>query len=545
MYLETKNRGDGMIKAMLIDYSSETINYYKNFLKAVFPDIRVAATLSESVEEKLHEIITDKDPGLIIMDIRFFAMSSLRIIGDIASRYPHIKMLILGTYEDHDYLRAAMEKGAADYIYRPIKGREFEISIKKIIKIFEDAKERREEESFILAEYQRNMATFKDRFLSNLLSGVLTSEAEIEESMAYFNMSLQMPYTSLILRIDHFRQVMANLDEKQKHLLVYRVYFAVQKYLEEKGAGYVFINSFNSISCILGGPGDIEELIDICTEIKAEVLKKTELSATIGLGRPKESLSAVSISAKEADAALRYRYLLGYNTIIPIDFAEPENDISYRYPARKEDLMVYAAVAGEYEYAARLFSQILETLRESQGLPPRILPKIVMKIVIAISRYASEQNMDIEARFRDFFNYAEILGIDSIDEAQSYMNTALKSFCGHIAYTRGQNADRIVREIAGHIDNHYYEDITLEKFAMAQRTTPQYLDKIFRERMKMSVKDYLTSLRMRKAKEILIAETVEEDVVAARIGYKDVRVFRSVFRRREGMFPAEFGRLRR
>jgi two-component system response regulator YesN len=534
-----------MIKTMLVDYSLETINYYKNFLKAIFPDIRVVASLNESVEAKFFEIIYDKAPDLIIMDIRFFAMSSLRIIGDVAARYPHIKMLILGTYEDHEYLRATMEKGAADYLYKPIKGREFEICVKKIVKIFEEAKERREEEIFILAEYERNMATFVDRFLANLLSGVLTSEEEIAKSMEYFGMKLSPPYTALTLRIDHFRKVMENMDEKQKHLLVYRVYFAVQKYLAKKGAGYVFINSFNSISCILGGPADIENLIDICAEIKAEVLKKTELSTTIGLGRPKEGLIDVNISAKEADAALRYRYLLGYNTIIPIDFAEPANDISYRYPARKEDLMVHAAVAGEYEYATGLFSQILDTLRESQSLPPRFLPKIVMKIVIAISRYASEQYMEIEARFRDFFNYAEILSIEDIDEAKSYMDAALKSFCGHIAYTRGQNADRMVREIAAHIDGHYYEDITLERFALERRTTSQYLDKIFRERMKMSIKDYLTGLRMRKAREILASEDVEEDIVAARVGYGDVRVFRSVFRRREGLFPSEYGRLRR
>ena len=534
-----------MIKAMLVDYSLETINYYKNFLKAVFPDIRVVATLSESVEAKFHEQIVDKDPGLIIMDIRFFAMSALRIINDVAVRYPHIKMLILGTYEDHDYLRAAMEKGAADYIYKPIKGREFEISVRKIVRIFEEVRERREEERFILAEYERNMTTFIDRFLANLLSGILTSEAEIAKSMEYFGMELSPPYTALTLRIDHFRKIMEDMDEKQKHLLVYRVYYAVQKYLTQKGAGYVFINSFNSISCILGGLADIEDFLEICAEIKAEVLKKTELSTTIGLGRPKEALADVNISAKEAEAALRYRYLLGYNTIIPIDFAEPANDISYRYPSRKEDLMVYAAVAGEYEYATGLFSQILETLREPATLPPRLLPKIVMKIVIAISRYASEQHMEIETRFRDFFNYAEILNIEGIDEAKNYMDAALKSFCGHIAYTRGQNADKMVREIAAHIDAHYYEDITLERFALERCTTPQYLDKIFRERMKMSIKDYLTGLRMRMAREILATEDVEEDVIAARVGYSDVRVFRSVFRRREGLFPTEYARLRR
>jgi len=534
-----------MIKAMLVDYSPETINYYKNFLKAVFPSIRVVATLSDSNETKFYETIDASDPGLIIMDIRFFSMSSLRIIGDVSARYPHIKMLILGSYEDHDYLRAAMEKGAADYLYKPIKGREFETSIRKIAMIFEEVRERNEEESFILEEYQRNMAIFRDRFLANLRGGVITDEDEIAESLTYFGMDISPPYTAMTLRIDRFQQIMANLGEKQKHLLVYRVYFAAQKYLTARNAGYVFINSFNSISCIIGGFSDIESLMGVCADIKAEVLKKAELSATIGLGRPKDSLLDVHVSAKEADAALRYRYLLGYDTIIPIDFAEPANHITYRYPARKEDILVYTAVAGEYEYAQKLLSQILETLREPEDLPQKFLAKVIMKIVIAISRYAAEQYMEIEDRFREFFNYAEILKIDDIDEAEAYMDAALKNFCGHIAYTRGQNADRMVREIATHMDTKYYEEITLEGFALVHHTTPQYLDKIFKERMKMSIRDYLTGLRMKKAREILATEDVDDDVIAARVGYGDARVFRNVFRRREGMYPAEFARLRR
>jgi len=534
-----------MIKAMLVDYSTETINYYKNFLKAVFPNIRVVATLSESSEDKLHEALADKDPGLLIMDIRFFAMSSLRIIGEVAEQYPHIKMLILGTYEDHDYLRAAMDRGAADYLYKPIKGREFEACINKVVKIFEEVKEKREEEDFIFAEYERNTAIFRDRFLANLLDGVLTSEDEIIKSMEYFGMKLSPPYTALTLRIDHFREIMAEIDEKQKHLLVYRVYYAAQKYLDAGSLGFTFINSFNSISCIIGGKSDIMDLLDVCTQIKAEVLKKTELSTSIGLGRPKDNLVSVNISAKEAEAALRYRYLLGFNTIIPLDFAEPANDISYRYPTKKEDLMVYASVAGEYEYAIHLFYQILDILREPNKLPPKFVQKIVMNIVIAISRYASEQYTDIEAKFRDFFNYAEILKIDTVDEADKFMTSALRSFCGHIAYTRGQNADRMVREIAGHIDTNFYEDITLEKFALQKRTTPEYLDKIFRERMKMPIKEYLTSLRMRKAKEILTTEDIDDEMVAVRVGYDDVRIFRSVFRRREGLFPVEYARMRR
>lgn len=532
-----------MIRALLVDYNPEIINYYKGYLKS-YPLVRIAATLSESSADKFFDVIKNKNINFIIMDIRFFALASLRIISQVQDEYPHVKMLILGTYEDHDYLRAAMERGAADYLYRPLKSREFELCMGRIIKIFEAAELKKQEAAQILKEYDQSISLFRDRFLTNLVGGVLVDEVEVNESMDYFGLEIDSPYTVFVLRIDHFRQVIAEMNEKQKHLQVYSVYYVVRKFLEERKLGLIFINSFNSISCILGGLASLDELIDICKEIKDEVAQKTELSVTIGLGRPYNSILDLSISAKEAESALRYRYLLGYDTTIPIDFVESDNHVTYRYPAKKESLLVYTAVAGEYEYAKRLLGQILGSL-EASRLPERILPKIIMNIVISISRLASEQHMDTEARFREFFNFGHILSINTIDEARTYLEAALMSFCGYISGQREESADKAVTDITAYIDNKYYEDISLESLAQSRRTTPEYLDKIFRARMKTSIKDYLTTLRMQKAKEILVHEEVEDDVVAVRVGYRDVRVFRSIFRRREGMMPQEFMRLRR
>ena len=533
-----------MIKAMLVDINSETVNFYKSFLKASFPTVRVVATLNEAAEAKFFDAIKAKQPSLVIIDIRFFGLSTLRVIAEAVANNPRLKILVLGTYEDHDYLRAAMERGAADYLYRPLKNREFELCMERIVKIFSDIDERDKEEGQVLLEYGQNLSLFRDRFLTNLLNGVLVDEGEIAESMEYFGMDLKPPYTVFTLRIDHFRQVIDGLDEKGKHVLIYRVFFAARKFLEPRGLGYAFINSFNSISCILGGPKELSELLAVCAEVKAEVVRKTELSVTIGLGRPADTLLTVSVSAKEAEAALRYRYLLGYDTIIPLEFVEPDNEISYIYPARRERLLVYTAVAGEYEYAERLLVQILDTLRLPARLPERILPKIIMNLVISISRYAGEQHMDIESRFREFFDFSHILNITTIDEAQSYMQKALRSFCDYIDAMRLDKAERLTAEVADHIGAKFYEDITAERLALERRTTPQYLEKIFKERMKVNISGHLTNVRMAKAKEILAAEDVEDDVVAARVGYRDVRIFRSVFRRREGMTPAEYSRRR-
>jgi len=529
---------------MLTDLNPDVTSFYKTFFKATFPSVRVVATVHEAIEEKFFDAVRSKKPDLIVMDIWFLGMAGLRIISDVRAAYPKTKMLITGGLDDHDYLKASMERGAADYLYRPVKPKELEMCMERMLRIFQEQEAKRKEDARILQEYEQNTSLFRDRFLTNLLSGVLVDPAEIKESMDYFGLKLESPYTVFTLRIDHFKTVVADLAEKDKHMLIYRVYYAAQQYLDENRLGYTFINSFNSISCIIGGPDDVVALLDVCGKIKQNVEDKTELSVTIGLGRPVAEMSMVDVSTKEADAALRYRYLLGYNTIIPIEFVEPENHLSYSYPARKERLLVYTAVAGEFGYAKILLEQILQALDGRAALPERLLPKIIMNIVIAISRYASEQYMDVEARFRDFFDFGTILGLSTIDEARHYMEAGLQGFCGHIVAMRKAKADGMVSAVISHINAHFYEDLSAEKFALELRTTPQYLDKSFRDALKVTVSGHLTNVRMAKAKEILRIENVSDDIVAARVGYRDVRVFRSIFRRREGMTPSDYSRTR-
>ncbi|MDR2167888.1 MAG: helix-turn-helix domain-containing protein [Clostridiales bacterium] len=529
-----------MIKAMLVDASFDVVGVYKAYIKADFERVRVVGALHEASIDKFWAMVESKKPDVIIMDIRFFGLGTLRLIGEIVAKYPDIKLLISGTYDDYDYLRASMEYGATDYIYKPAKKREFELALRHIVGIFEEMVRTQAEDGQILSEYERDRGFFRHRFLMNLLGGVLPDEREVLGSMEYFGMSLEMPAAAFVLRIDHFKTVIKNLDEKSKHLLIYKIFWHADKHLVENNLGYAFINSFNSITCIIGGAADLERLLELSAELKEMITKRTGLEVTIGLGRAYNDLMSLRFSANEAEAALRYRYLLGYNSIIPIDFVEPDNHITYKYPKKKEQLLVYTAVAGEYDYALKLLGEIFQALDGAGPLPDRLLPRIIMNIVISISRYASELGMDTESRFRDFFNFGEILNLRTTQEARGFMEAALRAFCDFVTERTNENAKRMVFLAKERVDENFFEDLTLEALALEFGTTADFLGKSFQKRGGMSFKDYLQSKRIAKAKEILETENAPEDEIAARVGFFDVRVFRSVFRRREGLFPLEY-----
>ena len=63
---------------------------------------------------------------------------------------------------------------------------------------------------------------------------------------------------------------------------------------------------------------------------------------------------------------------------------------------------------------------------------------------------------------------------------------------------------------------------------------------MFSQEMGRTFTEYLTELRMNKAKELLSTKKLHTAEVAQAIGYKDAHYFSFVFRKTQGMSPKEY-----
>ena len=90
-----------------------------------------------------------------------------------------------------------------------------------------------------------------------------------------------------------------------------------------------------------------------------------------------------------------------------------------------------------------------------------------------------------------------------------------------------------LRSAAAFIGEHYGESISLSAVASAVGVTESHLSRLFRKEMDMTMSDYLTHVRLEKAKELLRqGKPIKE--VAALVGYVQYNHFLRVFKQREG-----------
>ena len=82
--------------------------------------------------QEVLEKIPQLHPDVILMDIRMPVMDGVLCTKEIKERFPHIKIIILTTFDDDEYVFNALKYGASGYLLKGISTKELTGAIRKV-----------------------------------------------------------------------------------------------------------------------------------------------------------------------------------------------------------------------------------------------------------------------------------------------------------------------------------------------------------------------------------------------------------------------------
>ncbi|MGN0658400.1 MAG: helix-turn-helix domain-containing protein [Emergencia sp.] len=106
----------------------------------------------------------------------------------------------------------------------------------------------------------------------------------------------------------------------------------------------------------------------------------------------------------------------------------------------------------------------------------------------------------------------------------------------------GEQEERVITGITRYLQEHLSEEVSLSVLAEQFHLNPQYISQLFRNEIGVNFLTYLTSIRMEKAKKLLLSTSLSIAEIAERSGYGDYRVFTKVFKKSEGVTPSQYRR---
>ena len=97
-----------------------------------------------------------------------------------------------------------------------------------------------------------------------------------------------------------------------------------------------------------------------------------------------------------------------------------------------------------------------------------------------------------------------------------------------------------LRRLLEYLADHYREPLTRKELAEAVGYNESYISHVFAARLGTTLKAYITSLRLRDARELLTETDMSISQISMELGFGSIRSFNRVFAQEEGISPSAY-----
>ncbi len=119
-----------MAKILIIDDDKASGRTLQLHLDAQGHTVATACSVNEGLESARVE-----EPDVLISDIRMPGRSGLEGLSEFKKIYPHLRVIMITAFHDMESTIDAMQKGADDYIHKPIDLDELDAAIEKLLNL--------------------------------------------------------------------------------------------------------------------------------------------------------------------------------------------------------------------------------------------------------------------------------------------------------------------------------------------------------------------------------------------------------------------------
>ena len=213
----------------------------------------------------------------------------------------------------------------------------------------------------------------------------------------------------------------------------------------------------------------------------------------------------------------------------------------WQYPLESERELMSKVKIGDRTGAKEILNSILGTILFKTIGDLGILKARMLELLSILSRSAVEGGVNIDIMLEKNLNYVnKVMRINNQEDLCAWISTALNEFI-ELVYS-SQDARKVsqIRPAINYIDANYNKPITLADVAKASHLSVSRLAHIFKEQMGITVIDYLTSVRIERAKQLLLATDQNCTEICFEVGYNNQSYFTRTFKGFVGMTPLQF-----
>jgi two-component system response regulator YesN len=505
-----------MIKVLLVDDQTTVIRYLSSSLNWESLNMNIAGYAANGVEAL--QLIAEMSPDIVITDIRMPVMDGLELIRNIRDFNYSCKIIILSAYGEFEYAKQSIQYGVSHYLLKPIDKSKL-LDILNQISIEIEQNHEKEQEFMLM---KKKIRGFVQEENNRKLAKLLHSKQDEPFAPMIFDPHLQrivsQHFSCMIMDFpDSIEQGETETGEQHQDRIFIRL---------TKNDRLEFLSFYNVTQ------NQAQELA-----IHQEMIQYFHLGEAkyCGISHVHIGVQAVVKAYSEAKTALKGGFYSGseLNHFEELSFKMIKYDKKI-YQVR--DKLVEGLRLGQLEPCCRFFAEWMDHFQKN-NISPEYVYHNCYELLFLIKHELDAEGaiLNTEELQRLFIHY-------KVQDLTDYVNEQFRILTESITMVKTQT-DHVVRKVKAYIEKNYNTNITLDLMAEHLFISKFYLSRMFKKVAGITVWDYLTQVRLDRAKQLLISTNLKSYEIAADVGYENTSHFSSVFKKQVGISPSEFKQL--
>ena len=479
------------------------------------------------------EIIDEKLPDVIITDIRMPYMDGIEFIEKVRNEYSSsVDVIILSGYDEFTFAQTAMRLNVADYVLKPV-------SIESMKEVLKRAKERLDQDRAKVSDMEKLEAFYHDAidlYREKFLVSLIFPARKADESLIYERAKeYEIPLGGNLFAV-------AAIDLPQEILSSVAVVEIIEEATKDR-EDIIHFQYESQIVLIFTSSMEKEfsslfskQIYRTLSLLQSEFNHYFSRPFNIGLGEIVNTLPLLPDSYKGAMEALNYSAIYPEQHIIGIrDVETIENDRDERSGENRSEL-VMAIKFGNAEDTEKAVHPFFHGLTETENIQNTVLSllTIISEICSAygknIATLLDGEDLFLALSHANTLSRAEKLVTKLAVEANRTASGVREN--SHIRFV--ENAKKIIKE---RYNNPLF---SLDQIADEISVSPAYFSTTFKKETGISFVQYLTNVRLEKAKEMLRNSDAKTYEIAEKSGFSEPNYFSFIFKKNVGVSPSQY-----
>lgn len=527
-----------MYKIMLADDEGIVIDSLKFIIEKEFGDecqIEYAKTGRSVIE-----LAENYRPDIAIMDIQMPGINGIDAMKEIRANNKNVIFIVMSAYDKFDYAKEAIKLGVMEYITKPMEKNKIIAALQKAMGKIDKERMKRSNDLLIREKLETVVPIIESGLIYNMLFQEHFTE-DIDNYKNLLGITQNQAYMLAVVCGDgqegsHMTNAVGSSVKMQQHDKVVRE--CMKEYYPNCIVGSAMSNKLAVMIPYDGDKMEYNEriaIIEKSRELVRDLRRKTDISFRVGISSVK-TLEEARDSYKEALNALT----MTTGSVAHVDDLPIGCQYEADYPIHLEKRLFAEVKNGETDHAIATAETYFDLVAANYADDLMNMRLKVLEFALFAEHLAYESGgMTYEFRAREDY-LPTIMAISDLDTLKKWFRDKIGTATHNVSCKASEKSMSVVETAKEYIQNNYSKDISLDDVSRTVNISPYYFSKIFKEETGEGFVEYLTGIRIEKAKELLNTTEYSIKEICSMVGYADPNYFSRSFKKNVGVTPTEY-----